>query len=227
MMITTQKARVGAAAVAACEALERRALLSATMVEGGVLTVYGTDGDDAIVVTEDASGVSVMMNGASAGSFSGISGVRVSGRGGNDSVAFSGSLSTTLVGGAGNDSLTGGSGADMMYGSAGMDVLAGGSGDDLLIGGADADVFSAGDGMNLVSLDVLEGETYVDGGGFDTVMDLVDDPGFALDPAPEPQPEPEPEPVPVCEHDGLKLGHYKNGKLCSTPPAAGCFKKVA
>lgn len=50
-----------------------------------------------------------------------------------------------LFGGAGNDALTGGSGADMVFGQAGNDTLLGKGGLDLLFGGADSDTLTGGD----------------------------------------------------------------------------------
>lgn len=53
-----------------------------------------------------------------------------------------------LVGGPGNDTLTGGAGADHLSGGAGADTLTGGTGDDVLTGGAGADVLDGGQGIN-------------------------------------------------------------------------------
>ncbi len=51
-----------------------------------------------------------------------------------------------ILGGAGNDDLTGGSGADLLDGGPGNDSLAGGEGDDLLDGGPGADTLVGGNG---------------------------------------------------------------------------------
>jgi len=61
--------------------------------------------------------------------------------GGNSMLNVAGSSATTsnvLVGGAGNDQLTGGGGADILIGGAGKDTLQAGSGSDLLINGSTA-----------------------------------------------------------------------------------------
>ncbi len=55
-----------------------------------------------------------------------------------------------LFGGAGNDTLTGGSGADMIFGQAGNDTLLGLGGADLLFGGADNDILTGGAGNDMV-----------------------------------------------------------------------------
>ena len=218
-MITSlieREAKVGAAVLPVCERLEKRALLAGnTVVDAGMLTVYGTDGDDNIVVTVDSSSaVSVVVNGASAGTFTGLTGLRVSARGGNDLVQLddaSGALAATLVGGDGADTLRGGANGDWLYGSAGDDLLCGNAGNDFLIGGEGMDTFDGGLGFNSLSMDAIDETAYF--GDFDTAEELADAPGFALDPAPEPEPvpEPTPEPEPVCK-PGNRWGHYKNGK---------------
>ena len=74
----------------------------------------------------------------------------VKGAAGNDTFTNSSVSGVAMYGGLGDDSLTGGSGADVLVGDAGMDQLHGGAGDDLLY---------------------IDGEdTIVDGGsGYDTV----------------------------------------------------------
>src|SRR6185436_12182091 len=53
-------------------------------------------------------------------------------------------------GGAGNDTLTGGSGADLLFGQAGNDTLLGKGGNDLLFGGDGNDVLTGGTGDDQV-----------------------------------------------------------------------------
>src|SRR5262249_50383083 len=55
-----------------------------------------------------------------------------------------------LFGGAGNDTLTGGSGADMLFGQAGNDTLLGKGGADFLFGGSENDTLTGGDGDDQV-----------------------------------------------------------------------------
>ena len=54
----------------------------------------------------------------------------------------------TLIGGLGDDTLTGGNGDDTLIGGAGNDTLAGGEGNDTLTGGPGVDVFSCGQGAD-------------------------------------------------------------------------------
>jgi Ca2+-binding RTX toxin-like protein len=80
--------------------------------------------------------------------------IEVFGQDGNDTITLDESKgplpAAQLFGGAGNDVLTGGSGADQLFGGAGNDVLNGKGGDDLLFGGAGNDVLIGGPGNNQV-----------------------------------------------------------------------------
>jgi Ca2+-binding RTX toxin-like protein len=70
--------------------------------------------------------------------------IQVFGQGGNDTITLSesgGALpAASLFGGAGNDTLTGGSVADMLFGQSGNDILVGKDGNDFLFGGSENDV---------------------------------------------------------------------------------------
>ncbi|MGZ0166586.1 MAG: hypothetical protein ACKVII_21895, partial [Planctomycetales bacterium] len=84
----------------------------------------------------------------------------------------------TIIGSAGNDSLTGGSGDDLIFAGAGSDDVSGGAGNDLIFAGIGADVVSGGEGDDLISggkgNDTLSGD-----GGDDAIFggvgkDLID-----------------------------------------------------
>ncbi len=62
-----------------------------------------------------------------------------------------------LLGGAGDDSLTGGFAADLLLGGAGDDTLRGGWGDDTIEGGAGADLLEGGPGDDLFRFDRMTG----------------------------------------------------------------------
>ncbi|MDF1792942.1 MAG: hypothetical protein P1U88_13575, partial [Thalassobaculaceae bacterium] len=139
-------------------------------------TMLGTDGADDIVLDFDGrrlSGIEVIDGGA-----------------GNDIIDLASHRyemgDSTLLGGAGDDSLWGNLGDDDLSGGVGNDWLAGNSGDDTLSGGAgndrleglsDADVLSGGDGDDSLSggsgADVLDGgagnDTLSGGAGADTL----------------------------------------------------------
>ena len=57
---------------------------------------------------------------------------------------------TSLYGGAGGDSLSGGAGNDILYGGAGEDSLRGDEGDDILYGGAGDDYLRGGEGDDIL-----------------------------------------------------------------------------
>src|SRR5262249_13427343 len=80
--------------------------------------------------------------------------IQVFGQGGNDTITLdeaNGALpAAQLFGGAGNDTLTGGSGADQLCGGAGNDTLLGKGGNDLLFGGAGNDTLVGGAGDDQV-----------------------------------------------------------------------------
>jgi Ca2+-binding RTX toxin-like protein len=77
----------------------------------------------------------------------------------------------TLEGGIGDDSLLGGSGNDSLQGDSGNDELRGSTGDDLLNGGLGADTMDGGSGDDTYVVDYL-GDTVAElaGNGTDTVL---------------------------------------------------------
>ena len=143
------------------ESLERRIHLavSAVFVPGvGSLAVLGDALDNVITVSRNAAG-GILVNGGAVSIRGGTptvantSTIQVFGQIGNDTLALdesNGALPRAkLFGGAGNDTLTGGGGADQIFGNAGNDVLLGRGGADLLFGGSENDVLTGGDGDDL------------------------------------------------------------------------------
>jgi ELWxxDGT repeat protein len=107
-----------------------------------VLVIDGTSGNDAIVLgTGPGSGVTLAFDGTALGDILPTNGapfalVMVFGEGGNDTIDARGlDVSSVLVGGAGNDTLYGGSARNLLIGGAGADTLYAGSAGDILIGG--------------------------------------------------------------------------------------------
>src|SRR5262245_61292190 len=125
----------------------------------GLLSVFGDNLDDTIVMSRDAAG-QILVNGGNVSITGGTPTVantaliQVFGQGGNDTITLdesNGALpAAQLFGGAGNDVLTGGSGADLLFGGAGNDTLLGKGGADQLFGGAGNDVLTGGDGDDQV-----------------------------------------------------------------------------
>lgn len=87
---------------------------------------------------------------------------------GNDSIT-GGVGADVLDGGDGNDTITGGQGNDTVFGQAGLDNVSGGGGDDLVAGGDDADTV-LGDAGNDI-LDGGSGADSVDGGADNDTVD--------------------------------------------------------
>ena len=130
------------------ERLEGRLFMSATL-RGGMLAVAGTAGDDAITVALNGASVDVTEDGQ-VRSFDAARvtrGVRVDGRAGDDLITVDNGITVTarLTGGAGDDVLVGGAGADALNGGGGDDDLDGGAGADRLGGGKGDDVFQLSD----------------------------------------------------------------------------------
>ena len=73
---------------------------------------------------------------------------KVIGGDGHDRLTGYESISTTLVGGAGNDIMKGGDRADMLEGGSGHDSMVGGAGDDTIVGGAGNDTLRGGLGTD-------------------------------------------------------------------------------
>src|SRR5207244_12122204 len=127
------------------------------------LVVEGTANAETLALNPGTgNSIALSINSTSVGTFAEPGGVAfahllVYGYGGNDTLRLSGGLTVpaflfggdgndtldaggstannVLVGGAGADALTGGSGRDLLIGGAGADTLRGGGGDDILIGG--------------------------------------------------------------------------------------------
>jgi Ca2+-binding RTX toxin-like protein len=129
------------------------------------VTVNGTNGNDTINVSGDASGVAV----------SGLAalvaiqhqepndGLAVNGLGGNDAISAATlaaqAITLTLDGGAGDDTIAGGKGIETLLGGDGNDSIDGNGGNDVAFLGAGDDTFvwDPGDGS-----DTIEGEDGID-----------------------------------------------------------------
>src|SRR6266508_1311357 len=125
----------------------------------GILSVFGDNLDNTITTSRNAAG-QILVNGGAVPVLGGTPTVantaliQVFGQGGNDTITLNeanGALPrANLFGGAGNDTLTGGSGADMLFGQAGNDTLLGKGGFDFLFGGSENDILIGGDGDDQV-----------------------------------------------------------------------------
>jgi hypothetical protein len=136
-----------------------------------LLSVTGSNGDDAITVTRDAGG-QILINGSAQGAtLTNTNEIDVFGGNGNDMISLDNIVpvppATTpqalptahLSGGNGNDTLIGGGGNDTLDGGAGDDTITGGKGTDTAFPGNDTFIWNPGDGN-----DTVDGQA-----GFDTL----------------------------------------------------------
>ena len=155
------------------EALEGRQLLSATLTDG-VLTVTGTDGNDAIGISLSKDGATITVSEAvvvegekptptkTTFDAASVTSIVVDAGAGDDRVGAcrgrrgSSALTVpmTINGGDGNDRLEGAGGDDVVNGDAGDDHIGGGAGADSLNGGDGDDVIFA---LDKTATDVVDG----------------------------------------------------------------------
>jgi hypothetical protein len=167
------------ASIAACEGLENRRLLSASIqVQDGTLIVRGTSRADHIEVSQLLPGggtpfglttpsIYVTINGRTRRLDSNmIHRVRVEAGRGDDHVqmsddpfytgarfaviTFRQTLPATILGGAGDDTLIGGEAGDAISGGFGNDLLAGAIGNDTIDGDANKDTIAGNSGNDLL-----------------------------------------------------------------------------
>jgi Ca2+-binding RTX toxin-like protein len=131
-------------------------------VSGGKVTISGWNGGT-LLSTIDASASSALVMGSNPAT---TFGVAVTGGAGNDTL-YGGTKADTVVGGAGNDIILGGASGDTITGGAGNDVLTGQGGVDIINGGAGNDTIHVDVLANFEDLATAE---QVDGGeGTDTL----------------------------------------------------------
>lgn len=121
----------------------------------GTLSVFGDGIDNDVAVGRNAGGV-IKINGGAVPVTGGTPAVantvlvQAYGLGGNDALKVderNGPMPpANLFGGAGDDTLTGGSATDMLFGQSGNDQLLGKGGADILFGGSENDTLTGGDG---------------------------------------------------------------------------------
>lgn len=144
------------------EILDSRATPAVTAIfspTAGLLWVLGDSASNTITVGRNAAGAILVNAGAvpiqgGTPTVANTTTISVFGQGGDDTLRINeanGAMpGAYLFGGAGNDSLTGGSGADILFGQMGDDTLAGKGGADVLFGGAGNDTLTGGDGDDQV-----------------------------------------------------------------------------
>ena len=205
---TTRATRVGAAAVTVAavvagaagiaagqgNAAPAKDRFNAPTLENGVLTIKGTNKADAIALGQSAVQRGVLQvdvgdDGTADFEFNtaDLTQIIVKAGNGDDTVridesngSFSNLIPTTLEGGNGDDTLTGGSGAVTLHGGNGNDKLIGENGDETLFGDNGNDVIDGnkgadrmvgGNGDDTLVWDPGDGSDVVEGqDGFDTMV---------------------------------------------------------
>ena len=142
------------AAIVSLSTAPAGAATSATF-QAGTLTVLGDASENVVVVSRNAAGA-ILVNGGAVSIAGGAPNVAntqriaIFGLASNDVLSLdeaNGALPpASLFGGAGNDALTGGSGADLVFGQAGNDTALGRGGNDQVFGGTENDALAGGDG---------------------------------------------------------------------------------
>ena len=155
----------------------------------GLLSVFDDNPNNTITVSRDPAGT-ILINGGAVTVIGGTATVantsliQVFGTGGDDMLSldetngalpaaqlFGGAGNDTLVGGSGNDQLFGGAGNDTLIGKGGNDLLFGGDGNDTLIGGSGNDQMFGGAGNDLMIWNPGDGTDLMEGGdGIDTAQ---------------------------------------------------------
>jgi Ca2+-binding RTX toxin-like protein len=128
---------------------------NAVKLAGRNLMIQGTNGNDTIKVAvnaDDPTKLDVTYNGVTKTLAAGkIKRIFVNAKAGDDSVTIDSSvnLKSMLLGGAGNDSLTGGSGDDVLIDTSGTNQITGGAG---------ADHFFAQSASDVLDLDATQND---------------------------------------------------------------------
>jgi hypothetical protein len=133
---------------------------------GNTLTLAGSTGSDVISLSETTPGVFTFANGTWSSSITGsYNKIVIKGNGGNDSITVDASVtqSCDIYGGAGNDTLTGGSGNDRIFAGAGANVINGGAGNDTIVTvGSTSDIVTGGAGTDSFWMDDNTSEVLTD-----------------------------------------------------------------
>jgi len=160
------------------EPLEERRLLSTVVVINHVLTVTGnsdTANNIFVIYSADKSNIILKINGKEKHvSSNDITGLSLIGGDQPDQIRISNvgnqfDIESTLIGGAGDDTLIGGDGHNLEIGGNGDDILVGGALDDTLVGGRGNDTIYCGAASDLI----FGGEgndSIVGGAGFDIIF---------------------------------------------------------
>jgi Ca2+-binding RTX toxin-like protein len=156
---------VAGAGIAAAAQAQQKDKSKPPTLQQGVLVVEGTSGADTIVLRLHAGQPNLVQvdfnDGAADFDFDrvAVTSIAVDAKGGDDTVrvddtngVFTDTIPTVIAGGAGNDTLTGGAGAETFLGGDDNDTIDGKRGNDVALmgGGNDTFVWNPGDGSDTV-----------------------------------------------------------------------------
>jgi Ca2+-binding RTX toxin-like protein len=139
----------------------------AVMDASGVITVTGTEANDTVLFGNYRVGATrvlrVIVNQLSTDfEDSAVTAIKVDVKGGDDLVCIGNHRpAATIIGGAGDDSLSGGNGNDKIDGGAGNDYLFGRNGNDTLDGGTGGDEILGGNDIDTVDYSSRTAPLYV------------------------------------------------------------------
>ena len=152
---------IGAGVVVGLSQSASAAVTAQFSASSGVLSVFGDGLDNDIQISRTPAGV-ILINGRAVpvsggtATVANVGLIKVFGQRGNDTIALNeanGALPrTNLLGGVGNDTLSGSNGVDLLSGGVGNDFVDGQQGNDVGFLGAGDDVFQwdPGDGSDVV-----------------------------------------------------------------------------
>lgn len=118
----------------------------------GVVNIACTSGNDTVTVAHGSLGSITVSRGIYSRSYpaSSVTGVRVRGGYGNDTIRNHTGVPSDFDGGPGNDDIVGGSGNDVLHGGSGADTIHGGNGRDEIYGGYGNDWIHGGYGQDRI-----------------------------------------------------------------------------
>src|SRR5262245_7891953 len=122
----------------------------ATLSPKGSLSVFATDGADAVSITNKSKKIRISVNDLTQTfTRSKVKRIYVTGYDGDDRITIGSNVPAAVIeAGEGDDTISGGDGADTVNGGPGEDVITGGRGDDSLIGSDGADTLDGGAGRD-------------------------------------------------------------------------------
>ena len=139
---------------------------------GGTLTITGTSRADTIAVTDNSGSLTVTVNGADEGPYTGVSALGIADGGGDDSInLLDVPIAATITATDGLATIVGGNGGNSIRAHGIDNFITGGSGNDTMIGpGADDTIFASGSGDDFLKCKNDDNKLRGGTGGNDTLI---------------------------------------------------------